>query len=165
MGIPCLCYQPGNSNTFHLYHVETPYPFQWWVTLLLWLFDTIPMPLVACKLKSNSNRSSELLAMGLYLSHKPCSSTAGVTRKASTKQALKSSFLQCICKNYHNHKDQSFPFSCPYVCTVWNRVLKCDVIKMKFLKLWDLSGYSERTMSKRPTCQKWAFWGKLSLRS
>ena len=28
-----------------------------------------------------------------------------------------------------------------------NRVLKCDVIKMKFLKLWDLSGYSERTMS------------------
>ena len=26
-----------------------------------------------------------------------------------------------------------------------NRVLKCDVIKMKFLKLWDLSGYSERT--------------------
>ena len=35
-----------------------------------------------------------------------------------------------------------------------NRVRKCDVIKMKFLKLWDLSGYSERTMSKRPTCQK-----------
>ena len=34
------------------------------------------------------------------------------------------------------------------------RVLKCDVIKMKFLKLWDLSGYSERTMSKRPICQK-----------
>ena len=34
------------------------------------------------------------------------------------------------------------------------RVLKCDVIKMKFLKLWDLSGYSERTMSKRPTYQK-----------
>ena len=29
-----------------------------------------------------------------------------------------------------------------------NRVLKCDVIKMKFLKSWDLSGYSERTMSK-----------------
>ena len=45
-----------------------------------------------------------------------------------------------------------------------NRVLKCDVIKMKFLKLWDLSGYSERTMSKRPTYQKWAFRGKLSLR-
>ena len=35
-----------------------------------------------------------------------------------------------------------------------NRLLKCDVMKMKFLKLWDLSGYSERTMSKRPTCQK-----------
>ena len=34
------------------------------------------------------------------------------------------------------------------------RVLKCDVIKMTFVKLWDLSGYSERTMSKRPTCQK-----------
>ena len=33
-------------------------------------------------------------------------------------------------------------------------VLKCDVIKIKFLKLWDLSGYSERTMYKRPTCQK-----------
>ena len=47
----------------------------------------------------------------------------------------------------------------------FHRVLKCDVIKMKFLKLWDLSGYSERTMSKRTTCQKWAFRGKLSLRS
>ena len=46
-----------------------------------------------------------------------------------------------------------------------NRVLKCDVIKMKFLKLWDLSGHFERTMSKRPTCQKWAFEGKLSVRS
>ena len=34
------------------------------------------------------------------------------------------------------------------------RVLKCDVIKMKFLKLWVLSGYSERTMPKRPICQK-----------
>ena len=47
-----------------------------------------------------------------------------------------------------------------------NRVRhKCDVTKMKFLKLWDLSGSTERTMSKRPTCQKWAFRGKLSLRS
>ena len=26
-----------------------------------------------------------------------------------------------------------------------------DVKKMKFLKLWDLSGYSERTISKTPT--------------
>ena len=38
--------------------------------------------------------------------------------------------------------------------------LSDDIIKIKFLKLWDLSGYSERTMSKRPTCQKLAFWGK-----
>ena len=38
------------------------------------------------------------------------------------------------------------------------RVLNCGVIKMTFLKLWDLSGYSERTMAKRPTCQKWTFW-------
>ena len=38
--------------------------------------------------------------------------------------------------------------------TLPDRVLKCDVIKMKFLKLRDLSEYSERTMSKRPTCQK-----------
>ena len=29
-----------------------------------------------------------------------------------------------------------------------------DVAKMKFLKLWDLSGHSERTMSKGPTYQK-----------
>ena len=60
---------------------------------------------------------------------------------------------------------------CFVICTFFNvlggkfegfsrRVLKCDVIKMKFLKLWDLPGYSERTMSKRPTYQKWAFWGK-----
>ena len=99
------CVASGNSQTFHLYHVETSYPFQRRVTLLLWLFDTIPMPLVACKLKSNSNRSSKLLAMELHLSHNPCYSTAGDTRKASTKQAFKSSFLQCICKNQHNHKD------------------------------------------------------------
>ena len=33
---------------------------------------------------------------------------------------------------------------------------------MKFLKyLWDLSGYSERTMSWRPTCQKSAFSGQI----
>ena len=31
-----------------------------------------------------------------------------------------------------------------------NRVLKCDVIKMKFLKLWDLSEYSEREFLGRP---------------
>ena len=42
-------------------------------------------------------------------------------------------------------------FIAPVCCY---RVLKCDVIIMKFLKLWDLSGYFERTMSKRPTCQK-----------
>ena len=35
-----------------------------------------------------------------------------------------------------------------------NRVLIDDVIKTKFLKLWDLSGYSEITIFKRPTCQK-----------
>ena len=35
-----------------------------------------------------------------------------------------------------------------------NRVKSDDVIKIEFLKLWDLSGYSERTMSKRPTYQK-----------
>ena len=39
-----------------------------------------------------------------------------------------------------------------------------DVIKMKFVKLWDLLSYSERTTSKTPTCQKLAIWGKLSLR-
>ena len=39
-----------------------------------------------------------------------------------------------------------------------------DVIKIKFVKLWDLSRYSERTTSKTPTCQKLAFRGKLSLR-
>ena len=35
---------------------------------------------------------------------------------------------------------------------------------MKFLKSWDLSGYSERTLSKRPTYQNWAFRDKLFLR-
>ena len=39
-----------------------------------------------------------------------------------------------------------------------------DVIKMKFVKLWDLLSYSERTMSKTPTRQKLAIRGKLSLR-
>ena len=37
-----------------------------------------------------------------------------------------------------------------------------DAIKIKFVKLWDLSQYSERTSSKWPTCQKLAFRGKLS---
>ena len=39
-----------------------------------------------------------------------------------------------------------------------------DVIKMKFVKLWDLLRYSERTTSKAPTRQKLAIRGKLSLR-
>ena len=41
-----------------------------------------------------------------------------------------------------------------FLTAVLYRVLKCDIIKMKFLKSWDLLGYSEGTMSKRPTCQK-----------
>ena len=49
-------------------------------------------------------------------------------------------------------------------CCLSNRVLKSDVIKMKFLKLWDLSRYSERTMSKRPTCQGFV-WSFLSIPS
>ena len=32
---------------------------------------------------------------------------------------------------------------------------------MKFPKLWDLSGYSERTMSKRPTYQKMSISGQI----
>ena len=32
---------------------------------------------------------------------------------------------------------------------------------MKFLELWDLSGYSERTMSKRPTCPKMSISGQI----
>ena len=40
-------------------------------------------------------------------------------------------------------------------------VALCDVIKMKFLKLWDLSGYAERAMSKRPTCQKMSMQGQI----
>ena len=43
-------------------------------------------------------------------------------------------------------------------------ILSDDVIKIKFVKLWDLSRYSERTVSKTSTCQKLAFRGKLSLR-
>ena len=39
-----------------------------------------------------------------------------------------------------------------------------DVIKMKFVKLWDLLSYSERKTSKTPTRQKLAIRGKLSLR-
>ena len=33
-------------------------------------------------------------------------------------------------------------------------------LKIKFVKLWDFSGYCERTTSKRLTCQKLAFQGK-----
>ena len=36
-------------------------------------------------------------------------------------------------------------------------VLKRDVIIIKFVKLWDFSGYYERTSSERPTRQKLAF--------
>ena len=38
------------------------------------------------------------------------------------------------------------------------------VIKIKFVKLRDLSRYSEKTTFKMPTCQKLAFRGKLYLR-
>ena len=45
------------------------------------------------------------------------------------------------------------------------QVPKCVVIKeIKFVKLWDLSGYSERETSKGPTCQILALWSKLSLK-
>lgn len=47
---------------------------------------------------------------------------------------------------------------------ITNRFMKCGVIKIIFVKLLDLSGYSARTTSKRPTCRKLAFWGKLSLK-
>ena len=30
-------------------------------------------------------------------------------------------------------------------------------LRCSFVKLWDVSGYSERASSKRPTCQKLAF--------
>ena len=40
-----------------------------------------------------------------------------------------------------------------------------DVIKMKFVKLWDLLRYSDRTTSKTPTRQKLAIRAKLSLRN
>ena len=39
-----------------------------------------------------------------------------------------------------------------------------DVIKKKFVKLWDLLRYSERKTSKTPTRQKLAIRAKLSLR-
>ena len=35
-----------------------------------------------------------------------------------------------------------------------------DITKIKFLKLWDLLGYFERTTSERLTCQKLALWAK-----
>ena len=40
-----------------------------------------------------------------------------------------------------------------------------DVINMKFVKLWDLLWYSERTTSKTPTRQKLAIRGRLSSKS
>ena len=43
--------------------------------------------------------------------------------------------------------------------------MKYGKIKVLICEIWDLSGYSEnRKTSKRPTCQKLAFWDKLSLR-
>ena len=51
------------------------------------------------------------------------------------------------------------------ILIILNRVPKCDVIEMKFVKLWDLLRYSERTTSKTPNRQKLAIWGTLSLRN
>ena len=46
-----------------------------------------------------------------------------------------------------------------------NKVPKCVVMnKIKFVKLWDLSGYFERKTSKIPTCQKLALGIKLSVK-
>ena len=56
-------------------------------------------------------------------------------------------------KNFLSNMDKGF----------YNRVPSDDAIKMKFVKLWDLLRYSERTTSKTPTRQKLAIRGKLSL--
>ena len=42
--------------------------------------------------------------------------------------------------------------------------LSDEIIQIKFVKLWDFSGYSKRKTPKRLTYQKVAFQGKLSLR-
>ena len=39
-------------------------------------------------------------------------------------------------------------------------LLSDDVIKIKFVKLWELLGYFESTTSERPPCQKLALWEK-----
>ena len=51
-------------------------------------------------------------------------------------------------------------FISTYIFIFSKVLLSDDVIKIKFIKLWDLSGYSEKTTSQRLTCQKLAFCGK-----
>ena len=41
---------------------------------------------------------------------------------------------------------------------------RLSLIKVKFVKFWDSSGYSEIKKNMRPTCKKLAFGGKLSPR-
>ena len=57
-----------------------------------------------------------------------------------------------------------FPVKGIYEKLGFSRVLKWLRHKIKFLRLWDLLGYFERTKSERPTCQKLTLWGKLSRR-
>ena len=78
------------------------------------------------------------------------------SRNTSTVSLL---FWQCVFQYHQQHLSQR-------ICIIWSYMIiieywSDDIIKMKFLKLWDLSGYSERTMSKMPTCQKLAIRGKI----
>ena len=61
-------------------------------------------------------------------------------KKKTKKKTSTISVLTIISRRFRSNSDLRVD-NCPLGHRY--RVLKCDVIKMKFLKLWDLSGYRD----------------------
>ena len=73
---------------------------------------------------------------------------------------VESHFLKCL--TLYNKNQNWLPF--PSRILSVKGFLSDEIIQIKFVKLWDFSGYSKRKTPKRPTYQKLAFHGKLSPR-
>ena len=64
-------------------------------------------------------------------------------KKKTKKKTSTISVLTIISRRFRSNSDLRVD-NCPLGHRY--RVLKCDVIKMKFLKLWDLSGYRDNLL-------------------
>ena len=73
---------------------------------------------------------------------------------------VESHFLKCL--TLYNKNQNWLPFPSRILSVMG--FLSDEIIQIKFVKLWDFSRYSKKKTPKRPTYQKLASQGKLSLR-